>query len=377
MAGRAEPRVSVAINNYNYARYLGEAIASALAQSRPPDEVVVVDDGSTDGSREVIASYGDAVVPVLRSNGGQAAAMNTGFEASRGDVVIFLDSDDRLLPNAVERAVAGLRSGDVGRAGWDVRLIDACGNLAGHRSFDDAPDGDIRDRLREEGPQGLVFSCPPTSANSWWREALREVFPIPEASWRISADTYLLAAVPLSHPVAHLHEVLTEYRLHGANGSLPAFDDRVRRDTTNFDLACDLIAGPDRHADAARWKRGSWIHRVADTAGDIAAHVPDGSRFVLIDDGELAMDRLGQRIVVPCTDEDGIYGGPPPDDETAVAELQRARRAGAFGVVVAWPSFWWLAHYRALADYVSSATSLLVANENVEIYAFADGGARR
>src|SRR5215217_1250210 len=93
-----EPFVSVVVNNYNYGRFLGEAIDSALAQTYPRTEVVVVDDGSTDDSCSVIAGYDGRVVPVLKENGGQASAFNAGFAASRGDIVIFLDADDYLFP---------------------------------------------------------------------------------------------------------------------------------------------------------------------------------------------------------------------------------------------------------------------------------------
>ena len=82
-----QPRrlASIIINNYNYGRYLPKAIDSALAQSYPHTEILVVDDGSSDDSRTVIASYGDRIIPVLKQNGGQASALNAGFAASRGD----------------------------------------------------------------------------------------------------------------------------------------------------------------------------------------------------------------------------------------------------------------------------------------------------
>src|SRR2546423_15707744 len=86
--------VTIIISSYNYGRYLRKAIDSALKQTHAHTEVIVVDDGSTDDSRVVIASYGDQIVPVLKENGGQASALNVGFSASQGDVIIFLDSDD-------------------------------------------------------------------------------------------------------------------------------------------------------------------------------------------------------------------------------------------------------------------------------------------
>src|SRR5215468_5551807 len=97
---------SIIISSYNYGRFLKEAIDSALNQTYPNTEVIVVDDGSTDNSREIIASYGDQVIPVLKPNGGQASAFNAGFLLSRGEVVCFLDADDALLPTAIERAVS-------------------------------------------------------------------------------------------------------------------------------------------------------------------------------------------------------------------------------------------------------------------------------
>jgi glycosyltransferase involved in cell wall biosynthesis len=88
--------VSIIINNYNYDRFLAEAINSALNQTYPYTEVIVVDDGSTDNSRQIIAEYGDRIIPILQPNGKQASAFNNGFAHSKGEIIIFLDSDDYL-----------------------------------------------------------------------------------------------------------------------------------------------------------------------------------------------------------------------------------------------------------------------------------------
>ncbi|MGL5878790.1 MAG: glycosyltransferase family 2 protein, partial [Xenococcaceae cyanobacterium] len=97
------PLVSILINNYNYGKFLPEAIDSALAQTYDRCETIVVDDGSTDNSQEIIASYGDRIVPIFKTNGGQASAFNAGFAASSGDIICFLDADDVFLP---EKAAA-------------------------------------------------------------------------------------------------------------------------------------------------------------------------------------------------------------------------------------------------------------------------------
>src|SRR5438045_4325502 len=93
--------VSVVIPNYNYARYVGDAVDSVLGQTYADLEVIVVDDGSTDASRDVLLSYGDSVKTISQQNQGVSAARNNGVAASRGEFVAFLDADDLWLPEKV------------------------------------------------------------------------------------------------------------------------------------------------------------------------------------------------------------------------------------------------------------------------------------
>ena len=129
----SEIAVDIVIDNYNYGRFLGRAIESARAQTHPTSRVIVVDDGSSDDSREVIAAFRDRVDEVvLKENGGQASAINAGIEHCRGDVVIFLDSDDLLLPEAAARH-ADLFAADPELAKVQARMevIDAEGRRSG------------------------------------------------------------------------------------------------------------------------------------------------------------------------------------------------------------------------------------------------------
>lgn len=100
--------ISAVIPTYNRASLLGRAIDSVLAQTRPVQEIIVVDDGGTDDTAEVVARYGKAVKYVRRVNGGLAAARNTGVQNSRCDWVAFLDDDDEWLPHRIESQVAVL-----------------------------------------------------------------------------------------------------------------------------------------------------------------------------------------------------------------------------------------------------------------------------
>lgn len=95
--------VSCIIAVYNGRQYLAEAIESLLAQSRPMDEIVVVDDGSTDDSADIAARFGSPVVVVRQKNAGQSAARNHGVRVSRGHLLSFLDCDDLVHPKKIER----------------------------------------------------------------------------------------------------------------------------------------------------------------------------------------------------------------------------------------------------------------------------------
>jgi O-antigen/teichoic acid export membrane protein len=224
------PVVSIVINNFNYARFLAQSIDSGLAQTYPHTEVVVVDDASHDGSAALIHGYGDRVVPVLQDrNRGQGAAVNAGFARSRGDIVIFLDADDYLYPHAAARVVASWRGG-LGKLQYRLDLVDVAGEKldlypAPEIRFDS---GDVTPELLRTGR----YETTVTSGNAFPRDVLRKVLPVPEDAFRISADGYLVTAVPFHGPVASLEEPLGAYRLHGANawaqGDAPA-GERLRR----------------------------------------------------------------------------------------------------------------------------------------------------
>jgi glycosyltransferase involved in cell wall biosynthesis len=113
---RARLEVSVIIANHNYGRFLGLCIDSVLAQTYSPIEIIVVDDGSTDDSRDVLAGYTGRVKALFQENQGQGAALNTGVAAASGDLIALLDADDGWRPEKVVRVVEALESEP--RAEW-------------------------------------------------------------------------------------------------------------------------------------------------------------------------------------------------------------------------------------------------------------------
>ncbi|NEQ79186.1 MAG: glycosyltransferase family 2 protein [Moorea sp. SIO2I5] len=222
--------VSIVINNYNYGQFLPQAIDSSLSQTYPNTEVIVVDDESTDNSQEIITSYGDKIIPILKKNGGQASALNAGFYVSRGEIVIFLDADDYLFPNAVSEVVAVWKPGVV-QVQYRLELVNALSEFIG---IFPAPDikfdsGTVWPILLEKGN----YSGTVTSGNSFARSALAQIFPIPESDFTIAADGYLVTLNPFYGQVVSIEKPLGAYRQHGNNlwafskGTIPI--ERFRR----------------------------------------------------------------------------------------------------------------------------------------------------
>lgn len=134
--------VSAVIPTYNRARYVAEAIDSVLAQSRPLDEIVVVDDGSTDETPETLKQYGDAIRYVRQENLGPSAARNRGIKESHGDLVAFLDSDDLWVAQKIEMQLNFFHS----NPGIDF----AFGNMVSFSSESEGESAEIKDAAVEE-----------------------------------------------------------------------------------------------------------------------------------------------------------------------------------------------------------------------------------
>jgi glycosyltransferase involved in cell wall biosynthesis len=212
---QSDTQVSIIVDNFNYACFVRMAIDSALSQSYAPVEVIVVDDGSTDNSREVITSYGDKVYAVFKPNGGHASAFNAGFRASHGSIVMFLDADDVLLPNAVEEVVRAWRPG-VAKLQFALSHIDADGRALGGvvpYSPGQMPEGDIRAAILDAG--GYIGV--PTSGNAFARTVLERLLPLDESQWRQAADTSLEIIAPFLGDLVSIRKTLGCYRIHASN----------------------------------------------------------------------------------------------------------------------------------------------------------------
>ncbi len=259
-----KPFVSVVINNFNYGRFVGEAIGSALRQTYDRIEVIVVDDGSTDDSKSVIEGYGKEIVTIFKPNEGQASAFNAGFVRTSGEVICFLDADDLFLPNKVERIVDAYADAEVGWCFHPLQSVDAL-----VRPIPDPFDiryATGRCDFRSEYNRGKpVFWAPPTSGLTFRRGLLEKLLPMPRHI-RITSDNYLTFCTPAFAPGFYVSECLSLQRIHGANAYTakedPLFKARVQMSIARgmHDALPELTRLANRlfaNAIAEKWNAGA------------------------------------------------------------------------------------------------------------------------
>jgi glycosyltransferase involved in cell wall biosynthesis len=365
--------VSVVVSCFNYERYVGAAIASALAQADSDVEVIAVDDGSSDGSREVIESFGDRVTPVFMDNGGQASALNAGFAASCGERVIFLDADDVLLPGAAGAVAANVR-GEVAKAHGPLPVIDADGRPTGEVHDAELPEGDLREEVLAHGPLcEATMPSPAMSGNAFARWLLERVMPIPEEPYRIGADEYLFGLAPAFGSIVRVPP-LSLYRMHGENAHrtrplelMLTFQERHHEIIAH--VARESLERAGRCVDRDAWARSAWWPRTGRVAHEIASAVPPGERVALIDGGRLGIvGELRGRAVLPFPEANGAFAGPPADDRAALEERARLQREGVRYFAVAWPAFWFLEEYPSLAGALRKRGEMLAETEDVVVF---------
>jgi glycosyltransferase involved in cell wall biosynthesis len=207
-----EGLVSVVIPNYNYARFVGGAVDSVLAQTYPDIEVIVVDDGSTDESKDVLISYGDGIKSIFQQNSGVAAARNNAVAASSGEYVAFLDADDEWLPAKLEKQVAMFRSDpSLGLVHVGVDEIDSDGRTLRHRL--EGSTGDATGDLLKLGRRGILGGG---SGLVVPRRIFDEVGGFDERL-STSADWDFFYQVASRYNVGFVPEVLMKYRFHNSN----------------------------------------------------------------------------------------------------------------------------------------------------------------
>jgi glycosyltransferase involved in cell wall biosynthesis len=189
----AQPLVSILINNYNYGAFLPVAIESALNQTYNQVEVIVVDDGSTDDSGQILQQYGDTIRVILKPNGGQASSFNVGFAACQGEIICFLDADDWFVPEkAAQVAAIFQQHPDLGWCFHPMAMFHSSSQqLIRPLPFQSQGCYDITAAVQQGKLAGkLPIADCATSGMCFARSHLEKILPMPEEI-RITSDDYL------------------------------------------------------------------------------------------------------------------------------------------------------------------------------------------
>ena len=214
--------LSVLIDTYNHQRLIATAIKSVLEQDFPAEqrEIIVVDDGSTDGTAEIVRSFAPQVRLITKTNGGQGSAFNAGIPECRGDVIVFLDGDDWWAPGKLLRMA-------------EVFSADPPLGMAGHAFIESFENGERKTisphdevRLQVNTVSAATFfrlsRCYfGTSRLALRAEVARKILPVPEALV-FEADEYLFTMAATLARFALLPDALTHYRVHAGNLYLQA-----------------------------------------------------------------------------------------------------------------------------------------------------------
>ena len=306
---------SIVICNHNYERYLRAALDSALAQTYRPLEIVVIDDGSTDGSRDLLLEYQDRVHVIFKSNGGQPSAVNAGFRECRGEIVFLLDADDVFEPVKVARVVEIFeRNPD---AGWVFHELDYIDGRGADLPLQRLPDRrhvravmrrrnryrefariDLREHFADGGR--LPYACPAFSALSFRRSTLDAILPMPEDIARAGDEFPKFASIAL-FPGIHLGEPLARQRIHTTNAASfrdSGFEEAIRFLKTAYHLR-------HRYGHIApstdKWFASSF-GRILGSGGKHAAFSNEESRRYLKDYfGPMTWVRQAPRIALHAT----------------------------------------------------------------------------
>jgi len=393
-----ETKVTIAIPTYNRSNFLKVNLKSVLAQDYSDFQVLVLDNASTDDTESVVRSFADPRVTYLpnETNIGPFRNFYQAIELNLSAYLVLLHDDDAMLPGFIRESVLALDT-----------YPDAAFSVTGVQGIDEhdnplplpnnpAPVGPISglEYLHE-----IVAGCYSVIHNSsvMIRSfALKAIggLDVPHAKHSVDLNLYLRLAA--QYDIVFIPKQLSQVRIHpgqdssveyytsGGTGPLAKLAERT-------DAVAYLLQSP-RAADAMyrRWlaerllhvsmRRSemtcqllpslnlTWEERLQIAMQDIATSIPVGERLILVDENQWDSKALSEFRLLPFIECDGQYWGPPPDDNTAIRELERMRQEGASYMVFAWPTFWWLDYYYELRNYLRSTFHCVLDNSRLVVF---------
>ena len=391
-----ETKVTIAIPTYNRATLLKISLKSVLAQKYPDFRVIVIDNASSDNTEAVVGSFADSRIAYVRNetNIGLFRNWNRAIELNSSPYLTILQDDDELLPGFIHESVLALDNHP--HAAFSVGGI--------RIDINGTPLLLPEDVLPEGVMAGLEYLHEIVAGRNWpihptavmiRSSALAEVgsFDTPHSKFAIDFNLYFrLAArfeivfIPKELALVRYHEE-QDIQLHiapGGTAPLAVIAERtdaiayllqsVRAEDASYRqwLAQRLLHLSMRRsemtAELIPTLNLSWAERLQIATEEIATLIPPGESFILVDENQWGCEVLPGFHTFPFLERDGQYWGSPPDDETAVRELERMRQSGASFMVVGWPAFWWFDYYSGLRDYLSKKFRCVRSNSRIMVF---------
>lgn len=391
-----EPQVTVAIPTCNRADMLVISLKSALEQDYPNLKILVLDNASTDNTREVAESFKDGRIVYHRNseNIGLFRNWNRALELNDSDYLCILQDDDEIMPGFVSSAVKALElEPDAAFAYTHVRFMDIEGRLLHRQQVGNVEPGRV---------EGLHLLHRVVAGDNWVihvssvmmrKSALDRVgrFDIAHSKHAIEFNLYFrLAAL---YDFVFVDSELARVRLHegqdhknNTRGTGPlamlaerfdaiaylmhshrAKDEGYRTwlaerlltlSQSRSELTSQLV--PDLNMD--------WSDRLDIAREELARLIPAGQRIVLMDENQWGEWSLDAYQVLPFVEKDGQYRGAPDDDDAGIREIERQCKSGASHLVVGWPAFWMLDYYSGLRESLERGYDCILRNSRVIVY---------
>lgn len=424
--------VSVIVLSWNGLAYLGKCLTALSVQSYPTYDVLVVDNGSEDGSADFIESHFPSV-RVIRNpkNLGVAAGWNIGLANVRAEILAFVNQDLIVEPNWLSQMISQfLTNPQIGVLGCkllypDKKTIQHAGGWVeyprglGQHYGRDEPDSGQFDEVREvEYVTGAAFGIRKeclgaigTFDEGFFPAYYEDVDICLRARRRGYQVVYAPGAVAYHYESTslgkgserhyyHLHKNRLRFLFKYLDAQqlnsqfLPAEIEnwtwplgaeeatalrRVYAEWINPPEGSTASVELERRIQEQLWRASTednWQERIRKIAEDLDVWIPADSVLALIDDNHIAnasgivqdacwQEFIARRRVFSFLEVDGQYGGPPPDDEVAIRELERLRRSGTQFIVFTWPAFWWLDYYGGLQHHLRSNFRCFLENDRL------------
>jgi glycosyltransferase involved in cell wall biosynthesis len=394
--------VTIVIPTFNRAEMLKASISSALAQHHQEIEVLVMDNASTDNTREIVESFTDERLIYHRNdtNIGMIRNFNLALELNKNPFVVILQDDDLLLPGYAGEMVSRLlKNPNAGFAYTMYRNVDAAGNPGRMQDLKGIPaDTGIEDGKEYlhllVSQQGLTIH---SSTILYRASALLQTGYFDSPHSKHLNDFNLLVRLASKFDVAFVAKELAYIRTHAGQETeiewrSSAGTGRLGYNAERID-ALAVLLGSERAADPAyrSWLMHrlmklnaehsyfaynllpsmywSWEERLETAEKEIGSVIPLSESFLLIDDDQWGTGgNFAGRKAVPFPGKDGVYWGSPADDASAIEQLRADRRSGMRYVVIAWPAFWWTDYYQQLMEELEHTADKVYSSSRIIIF---------